>query len=151
MISLTFSSNGETIMRRSASEIIRNLESRIARLEKSSGLFDGLLDSFDPIKDAENVEAFKVDLKSFISNLRRERPHTLAKNLQNILDLYALENSPKKNPNIRISVLHSLSLGQRNGLKVTAKQKISPSNFKEQNIDRTEDKLVKLLNYRLLK
>tara|TARA_B100000427_G_C15267843_1_gene489605 strand:- start:47 stop:703 length:657 start_codon:yes stop_codon:yes gene_type:complete len=129
-----------------------NVFSKVARLKRqSSDLFKGLLDDHDPVKDAENLDAFKVRLKGLISILRTEKPHSLAKELQNILDTYAKTNSPKKVEVIRISVLHNLNLGQRQGLRATPSSKVAPSNFKEQNIDKTEDLLVNLLNYRLLK
>ena len=57
----------------------------------------GLLDNVvDPVRDAENLEAFKVRLKGLISILRTEKPHSLAKELQDILDTYAEKNSSKK-------------------------------------------------------
>ena len=145
-------------MRRTASEI-RDLEIRVANLEKSASFgkqssdpFKGLLDGYnlDPARDAENLEAFKVRLKGLISILRKEKPHSLAKELQDILETYAERNSPKKVESIRLSVLHSLELGSARGLKTTSSRKIGPGNFSPRNIDKTEALLVKLLNYRLL-
>lgn len=127
-------------------------KSRVARLERqSSDPFKGLFDKVDPVKtEDQDLDAFKVRLKGLISILRTEKPHSLAKELQDLVETYGERNSPKKVEAIRISVLHSLNLGQRTGLRVTSKGKIAPSNFKEQNIDKTEGLLVKLLNYRLL-
>ncbi len=134
-------------MRRTASEVLRDLEIRIAQLEKSSSL---LRRTTDPNEDAENLENFRVRLRGLVSILTSEKPHSLAKELQDILETYAKADSPRKVETIRLAVLKVLNLGQAVGLRTTASSRIAPSNFKGDNLRKTKGLLLKLLDHPLI-
>ena len=129
-------------MKRTASERISDLS---YRLERIASLLSPRFEN-----DPQHVEDFKARLKNLIALLQTEKPHSLAKELQNIIDTYGREESPKRNELIRISILHTLRLGSSRGLKTTRSSKIGPGNFKKDNLPDTTKLLVDLLNYRLI-